>query len=192
MDWQVAKRLWTGSLPISLAVVIYVSLNNGIAKLEWLIQAIGALMILTAIGLITSRRTLIWVRNRRISQPEKFKKIQPAVTILAGVILGLCVAFTSVGAGVLGTLPLLYKYPLRMNAYRLVATDVVHVIPMAMVAGIGYAIAGKVDIVILINILMGSVPSVIVGAILTRKFSTIAVQIALAIILFLIGIKLVT
>ena len=78
-----------------------------------------------------------------------------------------------------------------MNAHRLVATDIVHAIPLAMIAGVGYLIAGKVDVVLLTNLLLGSVPAVISGAILIRKFSTRVVQIALALILFLIGIKLV-
>lgn len=60
--------------------------------------------------------------------------------------LGLCVALTLVGAGaLLGSVMLLYLYPLRMKPHRLVATDIVHAIPLAMVAGLGYLFAGMVD-----------------------------------------------
>lgn len=190
VDWQVVKRLWAGSLPAALLVVILISLNTGITKVNWLTFTIGILILLTAIGLIVSPQLNTWARNRRISQPQQFKRIQPAFTIFAGAILGLCVALTSVGAGALGTMAMLYLYPLRMNAHRLVGTDIVHAIPLAMVAGMGYLIAGKVDGTMLFNLLLGSVPAVIVGALLAKKFSGRALQIALASILFFIGIKL--
>lgn len=46
-------------------------------------------------------------------------------------------ALTSVGAGALGSVLLLFLYPLRMTPHRLVATDIVHAIPLAVVAGLG-------------------------------------------------------
>ena len=45
------------------------------------------------------------------------------------------VTLTSVSAGALGTVLLLYLYPFRMKAARLVGTDIVHAIPLTIVAG---------------------------------------------------------
>ena len=109
--------------------------------------------------------------------------------MLSGILLGLCVALTSVGAGALGSVLLLYLYPLRMTAHRLVATDLVHAIPLAVVAGIGYLVAGMVDWKMLISLLLGSLPAVVVGSLLARKVPSRVIQLLLATLLLLTGLK---
>ena len=100
-------------------------------------------------------------------------------------------ALTSLGAGALGALLLLYLYPLRMSTHRLVGMDTIHAVPLAMVAGFGYLIAGKVDGTILLNLLIGSVPMVVLGALLSRRFSGRYLQLALAVMLIVIGFKVI-
>lgn len=95
--------------------------------------------------------------------------MQPALTVSAGAVLGVCVALTSVGAGALGSVMMLYLYPLRMTPHRLVATDIVHAIPLAIVAGLSYLFAGMVDWQMLASLLAGSIPAVIAGSLLARK-----------------------
>jgi uncharacterized membrane protein YfcA len=138
VDWQVVRRLWWGSLPMASLVVIAVSLGARLAKVGWLTQAIGIVVLITAVGLLLAPRLLAMARNRRLGNPQGFKAAQPALTVAAGATLGLCVALTSVGAGAPGSVMLLNLYPLRMTPHRLVATDIVHAIPLAVVAGLGY------------------------------------------------------
>jgi len=130
-----------------------------------------------------------YARGRRIGQAERFKAIQPALTVVSGGFLGLCVALTSVGAGALGSVMLLYLYPLRMTPHRLVATDIVHAIPLAMVAGLGYLFAGMVNWWVLASLLVGSIPSVFLGSMLAGKISGRWIQVALALVLIMAGIK---
>jgi hypothetical protein len=189
VDWQVAKRLWLGSLPMALLIVVLISLGAQVAKLDWLTQAIGALILITAVGLLMAPKIMAFARARRINQPKLFVGLQPFLTVVSGGVLGLCVALTSVGAGTLGSLMLLYLYPLRMTPHRLVATDIVHAIPLAVVAGIGYLFAGLVDWVMLASLLTGSIPAVILGGLLANKIAGRWVQIALASVLFLAGVK---
>lgn len=191
VDWQVVRRLWAGSIPAALIVVVLVSSGILIAKIDWLTSGIGGLVLLTALGLFFSPKLNLVARNRRVSQPHQFKSIQPFLTVIAGAFLGVCVALTSIGAGALGSLILLYLYPLRMVPHRLVATDIVHAIPLAVVAGIGYLIAGKVDGAMLINLLLGSIPAVILGSYLAQKVSSRNLQITLAFILLLVGLKVI-
>ena len=49
-------------------------------------------------------------------------------------LLGFLVTLTSVGAGALGVVMLVYLYPLRMIPARLVGTDIVHAIPLTILA----------------------------------------------------------
>ena len=124
-----------------------------------------------------------------MGMPERFKAIQPALTVLSGGVLGLCVALTSVGAGALGSVMLLYLYPLRMTPHRLVATDIVHAIPLAVVAGLGYLSAGMVDWWMLASLLLGSIPTVLAGSLLAGKISGRWIQVVLAVVLLAAGIK---
>ncbi len=41
IDWGVVRRLWLGSLPVAVAVVLLVSLGARLQKLDWLGSAIG-------------------------------------------------------------------------------------------------------------------------------------------------------
>lgn len=189
VDWQVAKRLWLGSLPMALLIVVIVSLGAQVAKVDWLTKAIGIVVLIAAIGLLVAPKLVAYARGRRIGQPERFKAVQPALTVVSGGVLGLCVALTSVGAGALGSVMLLYLYPLRMTPHRLVATDIVHAIPLAVVAGLGYLFAGVVDWWMLVSLLVGSIPTVLLGSLLAGKIPGRAVQLALALVLMAAGVK---
>ena len=189
VDWQVAKRLWLGSLPMALLIVVIVSLGAQVAKVDWLTKAIGIVLLITAIGLLVAPKLVAYARGRRIGQPERFKAVQPALTVVSGGVLGLCVALTSMGAGALGSVMLLYLYPLRMTPHRLVATDIVHAIPLAVVAGLGYLFAGMVDWWMLASLLVGSIPTVLLGSLLAGKIPGRAVQLALALVLIAAGVK---
>jgi uncharacterized membrane protein YfcA len=191
VDWQVVIRLWTGSLPAALIIVVLVSSGTIITKLDWLTKSIGLLIIITALGLFFAPKLSLLATQRRLTTPKKFKALQPALTVISGALIGICVSLTSVGAGALGSLLLLYLYPLRMHPHKLVATDIMHAIPLALVAGLGYLIAGKVDGQILLNLLIGSVPSVIVGSLLAKKLSSRSLQLLLGCILFIVSIKLI-
>lgn len=189
VDWQVVRRLWLGSLPMALAVVLAVSLGGPLVKVDWLTQAIGAVVLITAVGLLLAPKLYALARGRRLDNPAGFKAVQPALTVTAGATLGICVALTSVGAGALGSVMLLYLYPLRMTPHRLVATDLVHAIPLAVVAGLGYLFAGLVDWHMLLSLLAGSIPAIVMGSLLSRRVSGRWIQVLLAAVLLVAGLK---
>ncbi len=191
VDWTIVKRLWWGSLPMALLTVIVVSFGTRLHKIDWLTQAIGAALLLTGLGLIFAPRLLRSAQEKRLNIPARFKAAQPAMTIIAGMTLGLCVALTSIGAGALGSVMLLYLYPLRMTPHRLVATDIVHAIPLAIIAGTGYLFSGMVNWNMLFSLLSGSIPAVILGSFLAQKFSARWIQLGLALVLMMAATKVV-
>lgn len=132
-------------------------------------KVIGIVVLITAIGLLTAPKLVAYAKGRRIGQPERFRAIQPALTVISGGVLGLCVALTLVGAGALGSVMLLYLYPLRMTPHSLVATDIVHAIPLAVVAGLGYLFAGMVDWWMLASLLVSAIPTVLLGSLLAGR-----------------------
>lgn len=189
VDWQVVKRLWLGSLPAACVIVLLISQSGETAQFEWLTKAIGYLVLITALGLLLAPWLTAVARRRRLTKPGPFLAMQTSLTVFSGGMLGVCVSLTSVGAGALGSVMLLYLYPLRMTPHRLVATDIVHAIPLAAVAGLGYLFAGLVDWSMLWNLLLGSVPAVILGSLLAGKLPVTGVRIALALVLMLAALK---
>lgn len=183
VDWEIARRLWYGSLPMAVLVVAAVGFGFRLHKSAWLGQAVGVVVLVTAVGLLLAPWLWQWARHRRLTEAARFKAAQPAMTVVFGALLGLCVALTSVGAGALGSVILLHLYPLRMNPRRLIATDIVHAIPLAVVAGLGYLFAGLVDWAMLANLLLGSIPAVVVGSKLAGRVEERRLQIALAVVL---------
>jgi hypothetical protein len=116
---------------------------------------------------------------------------QLILTILSGVILGVLVTLTSVGAGALGATLLILLYPIRLDTKQVVGTDIVHAIPLTLIAGIGHFMIGSVDGMLLLNLLIGSIPGIIIGALLVQRVSEKLVRYALSAVLVLTGVRLI-
>jgi hypothetical protein len=190
VDWQVVRRLWAGSLPMAALVLLSMMLGHQHARLGWLTAGVAFVVLVTAAGLVLAPRLNAIARERRLAEPVAFKSRQRLLTNVAGAVLGLCVALTSVGAGALGTVMLLFLYPLRMTPHRLVATDIAHAIPLALVAGLGYLYLGQVDFHILPSLLAGSLPAIVLGSLVAKRLHGRWLQLLLALILAATGVKL--
>ena len=81
-------------------------------------------------------------------------------------------------------------YPLRLTPPRLIASDIVHAVPLAMFAGFGHLLIGHVDFALLGTLLLGSVPGVVVGALLSSRLPHAVLRTALAVVLTMVGLKL--
>jgi uncharacterized membrane protein YfcA len=191
VDWQVLRRLWLGSIPAAVATLLWMY-HTGIAqsKPRFLLVTLGGVLVLTAIAMLFMGRVHKFAATLRTTSPKGFKFVQPPLTVLAGAILGVLVTLTSVSAGALGTAMLLYIYPLRMKAARLVGTDIVHAIPLTMVAGTGYILMGNVNFVLLGNLLLGSIPGIVLGSMLAGITRDGILRTAIAILLVVVGIRL--
>lgn len=191
IDWQVVKRLWSGSLIASVLTLLWMRLHPVDATAVSLLKnSIAIAVIVTALGMLFQQPLHALGRKMRTTDGEHFKALQTPLTVLSGAVLGSLVTLTSVGAGALGAVFLAYLYPLRLTPPRLIATDIVHAIPLAIFAGLGHLLIGNVDIPMLGNLLLGSIPSVIVGAILSARLPHAWVRGMLAAVLLVIGVKL--
>jgi uncharacterized membrane protein YfcA len=130
-------------------------------------------------------------RTLRTGSPVGFKHWQPTLTVVAGVVVGCLVALTSVGAGALGTVALIYLYPYRLTPAKLVGTDLAHAIPLALVAGAGHLMLGNVDFGLLANLLLGSIPGIVLGSLLSTRAPEAIIRNAIAFVLLLVAGKLI-
>jgi uncharacterized protein len=191
IDWQVVRRLWAGSLPASAATMWWMSQWPMDAQSTgWMKYAVAVAILFTAMAMLFQKQLHEIGRKLRVGDAAHFKAMQPAMTVVCGATLGFLVTLTSIGAGALGVVFLAYLYPLRLTPQRLIATDIVHAIPLAMFAGMGHLLAGNVDFNLLGNLLIGSLPGVMVGAMLSSKLPQIALRRSLSAVLILVGFKL--
>ncbi len=191
VDWQVLHRLLAGSLPASVLTLLWLHLAN-VPQLGHglMLKALGGVILLTALATMLRGQLHAFGQALRTRAPVRFLQVQPAMTVLAGATIGFLVTLTSVGAGALGVVMLLYLYPLRMTPSRLVGTDIVHAIPLTMVAGTGHLLMGNVDLSLLGNLLLGSIPGVVCGAQLGHRVPEAALRAAIALVLTAVGIRL--
>ncbi len=191
VDWQVFRRLCAGSLPASLATLWWLH-TSGIGQMKHgvIVNALGVVLLITAIGMLLRKRLLAMGQNLRTTNPDRFKGVQPVLTVVAGAVLGFLVTLTSVGGGALGTVMLLFLYPFRMKPTTLVGTDIVHAIPLTIVAGMGHLVMGNVDLSLLGNLLLGSVPGILLGSLLATKAPEGLLRGAIATVLTMVAGKL--
>ncbi|HJU43887.1 MAG TPA: sulfite exporter TauE/SafE family protein [Vicinamibacterales bacterium] len=189
IDWAVVRRLWAGSLTAATVTLVILHVTPAAAP-PFVTAAIGGAVCVTAIGLLAQRRLHAFSVRLDAGGAAIMREWQAAATVLAGAILGTIVTLTSVGAGALGAVCLLYLYPNRLPMPRLIATDVAHAIPLALFAAVGHLWLGSVDITLLRNLLIGSIPAALLGAAVSARLPHTWLRVALAVVLLVVGVKL--
>lgn len=191
-DFQIIKRLCYGSLPAAVLTLWFISrADMHQIKSGTIIHLLGVVLVLTAVATLLKSRFHVIAFNARTMQEARFLRFQPSLTIVAGAILGVLVTLTSVGAGALGATMLIALYPLRLTPRRLVGTDIVHAVPLTVVAGLGHLWMGNVNFGLLGQLLIGSIPGIIIGSLLAAKVSESVIRPALAIVLTFAGVRLI-
>lgn len=192
VDWPVVALMATGSLPAALATLYWLSGTHQPApEMEAVIRrSLGVMLLVTPVSMMAQPLFIARMKARRVTPWSR--STQPILTILAGVMVGIAVTLTSVGAGALGTMALLAVYPLRLCPSRLVATDLAHALPLTLVAGAGHASLGHVDYGLLLQLLAGSIPGVIAGTWLAPRAPAWLLRTAISVMLAATGVRLLT
>lgn len=179
VDWGVLRSLASGSLPGAALVLGWMYFAEpDVEALSILIrQFLSIALLVSAIAIVLH----VFFR-RRHDMHAKAVEVRRMPTFAYGIILGSLVALTSVGAGAIGVAVLAGLYPM-MLARRVVGTDIVHAVPLTMLAGVGHAGLGNVDVMILIGLLAGSVPGIALGSRVTGKLPDWLLRLLLAAVL---------
>lgn len=190
VDWKVVRRLATGSVPATILTLLYLAAASRDANdTGHLISVIlGATLVCTAIAVLF-RVQIVRAAGRRFAKLDE--QVVAALTVLLGVVLGVLVSLTSVGAGALGMTALLVLYPGSPVA-RLVGSDIAHAVPLTLIAGLGHWSMGSVDLSLLAALLLGSIPGIVVGSLIATRVSDKVLTPILATVLAIVGFKLLT
>lgn len=194
IDWKVVSLLGIGSIPASLATawVLSTYFKDAGGYKHVMTVALGLMLMLTACSLIfkkqlqtfhnaspTSNRFRAWVNERHTGG-----------TVLMGLALGILVTLSSVGAGAFGVVVLLSLYPM-LSTIKIIGTDVTHAVFLTLVAGIAHAKMGNVDYHLLTILLIGSIPSIIAGTLLSSRMPDHVIRPILGMTLMALSVKFV-
>ena len=188
VDWRVVRLLAFGSVPatgLTLIVLGYAGRHYG-GMVEVVTIVLGLTLIATAIAMLFRAQIVARIAPAiNALSPHRIATL----TIALGVLLGVLVSLTSVGAGAIGMTALLALYP-HLPTNRLVGSDIAHAVPLTLIAGIGHWAMGAVDLGLLGSLLIGSVPGIIIGSLLSARVPDGVLRAILAVTLLVVGTKL--
>lgn len=188
VDWRIVAALACGSVPASILTIFVMSRVGtlGAHAAGTLNLTLGTALLVTSFSVFFRPWILSWA-GHHIHALER--RELTAWTVFIGLVLGVLVSVTSVGAGALGTTALLILYP-RLPVARIAASDIAHAVPLTLIAGIGHWLLGSVDFTLMFALLAGSIPGIIAGSLLSGRSSDAVLRPVLAITLFVVAVRM--
>ncbi len=191
IEWRIVKLLASGSIPASIVMLFILrELQDSSINYDHIVtSALGIALILTSLVLLFKSHILEFSKKEQFDTiRELHSRFQTPMTVICGVILGLLVTLSSVGAGALGAAVLFFLYP-RLSAISIIGTDLAHAVPLTAIAGLGHYHLGTVDFNLLISLLIGSLPGIYLGSHVGTWLPEKIIRPILASMLLLIGLR---
>ena len=190
VEWKITRLLALGSIPAAAVTILALSQlpKQSPAMTHTISVALGIALILTACAILFGRRLQKYAASH---QQTSLHRHRDRTTIIVGIILGVLVSVSSVGAGALGVAALFFLYP-HLAPKQIVGSDVAHAVPLTLVAGVGYWLMGSVNWALLGSLLLGSLPGIWIGSQISSKVPEHLLRRLLGSMLVLIGAKLIT
>lgn len=188
IDWRVVRRLAFGSIPASILtlVALYALRANQEVLNALIARALGFSLLATALALLF-RKYLLNSYSRRVGALPEQKTF--CFTVATGMVLGMLVTISSVGAGALGVTALILLYP-KLPVVKIAASDIAHAVPLTLVAGIGHLMNGGLNLSLLESLLVGSLPGVIIASLFAPRLPDLTLRLILAAALIVSGLRL--
>ncbi|RDL46112.1 sulfite exporter TauE/SafE family protein [Marinomonas piezotolerans] len=184
VNWRIMGAMAAGSLPASFLTVWALSQFEHPEHYQHLLTStLGLMLLMTAFVIVFRKQIHALIKPRSDSQSDGTKAI-----FLCGIVLGIFVTLTSVGAGALGTAMMMLLFP-AMQARNVVGTDLAHAVPLTLVAGLGHVLLGNVDYYLLAGLLIGSIPAIYIGTKIASYVPNKVLQPVLATALASFGVK---
>ena len=177
-----------GSVPMAfLGGYLLHVVGGGPAQQQNVETALGAALLAG-----TAAMVLRYVLDRRSGQQRTGSvarvRIRPLPSVLIGVVGGLIVGMTSVGSGSLMIVLLLFAYP-ALAAGQLVGTDLAQAVPLTAAAALGALAFGHVQFGLTFAVVLGSVPAVLIGSLLSSRAPDRYIRPVIAFVIFASGLK---
>lgn len=199
--WPIVIWLAVGSIPASFAThwVLENYLSQSTHYKTVLTMVLGFMLTLTGISIIfRGHIEQFFNKFRKKSEFDDMSsdlervnlqaKNKRALIIIMGIVLGVFVTLSSVGAGAFGIMALVLMFP-NLPMIRIIGSDVVHAVLLTLVAGLGHMSSGNVDFHLLGWLLCGSIPAIIIGTLISSRLPEKVIRKVLGITLFMLGMN---
>lgn len=186
VNWRVVGRVGAGSLPASIATILVMSQLKAHGKpLDGIILPLLGISLVATAAAVLLRKWILAGGGGFFGLSEEASN---RLAIVVGVILGIVVTLTSVGAGAIGVAALMLLYP-KLHGAEVVGSDLAHAIPLVTVAGLGHLQLGNIDYHLLVGLLLGSVPGIYIGSTVSSRLPEVMMRRILACVLLVAGIS---
>lgn len=198
--WPIVIWLAVGSIPASFAThwVLENYLSQSSSYKSVLTMVLGFMLTLTGVSIIfrgpIERFFTKFRKDEPLDMTQDLEKVnfqaknKRAYIVIMGIILGVFVTLSSVGAGAFGIMALVLMFP-NLPMIRIIGSDVVHAVLLTLVAGLGHMSSGNVDLHLLGWLLVGSIPAIVVGTLISSRLPEKIIRKILGITLFALGMN---
>jgi uncharacterized membrane protein YfcA len=188
VNMGLALWLAAGSVPAAVTGVWAITVLQskvGEERLDSIVYALlGGTLLMD--GIITLARALILSKLVEERDDFELKRRHKVAAVAIGATTGFVIGITSAGSGTVIAILLIAVY--RLMPRKVVGTDVFHAAILLWAAGIAHWVGGNVDFMLAGNILLGSVPGVIVGAHFAARAPLGFLRTALGVVLIASGL----
>ncbi|MGH8557955.1 MAG: sulfite exporter TauE/SafE family protein [Methylococcales bacterium] len=194
VDWKITGSLALGSIPASLLTIYFLEYlkQSDINYEKPMMVTLSVMLVLTSVVVFMRNRLLSFLHRsltEKESLPSKLVVYRGCITVCSGILLGIVVSLTSVGAGAIGSAILFLLYPGK-PAISIVGTDLAHAVFLTAVAGLGHLHLGTVDLRLLGGLLIGGLPSIYLGSLIGKNIPDKFLRSLIATILLGLGVTM--
>ncbi len=177
-----------GSVPSAfLGAYLLHLMGSGTTAQQNIEVALGAALLLGSAAMV-----LRYLLDRRAGESRTAMVHElvprPLATVAIGVAGGIIVGMTSVGSGSLMIVLLLFLYP-AIGASQLVGTDLTQAVPLTAAAALGALAFGHVELGVTASLIIGSVPAVLVGSLISSSVPDRYIRPVITFVIFASGLK---
>ncbi|MGH9786776.1 MAG: sulfite exporter TauE/SafE family protein, partial [Terriglobia bacterium] len=163
IQWDWVRYMAMGSVPATLAAVYLLhTVQSRLGSADEFVQfSLGIVLLLATVLILASE-----VYGRLRGTPAEPRAVEPhdnrLKIVLLGVGVGFMVGLTSLGSGSVVAVALMAFS--RLAPSRIVGTNIAHALVLLSAAALAHWQLGTVDVILAANLLVGSLPGVILGS----------------------------
>jgi uncharacterized membrane protein YfcA len=188
VNWSLVRWLALGSVPAAfLGAYLLHEMGGAKSAQQHIETALGAALLAGSAAMVLRIALDRRSGNERAAAARDIVA-RPLPTIAIGLVGGIIVGMTSVGSGSLMIVLLLFLYP-AIGANQLVGTDLAQAVPLTLAAALGALAFGHVEFGVTASLVIGSVPAVLVGSLLSSTVPDRYVRPAIAFVILASGLK---
>lgn len=187
INFKLVKYFSIGSLPSAAFAIIFLHYYNNQAREAIIKHTIGYVLILVSISILFQLFFTSKLKPNMFQSRDIEEKL--VLTISLGAVFGFIVGLTSIGAGSLFAVAMFFLF--RVSAVELVGTDIAHAFILVTVAGLLNVSFGNVNFPLAGNLLIGSIPGVLLGSRLSAIVPAKSIRSVMAITILISGFKMI-